>query len=170
MGGVMGVFRYEDDVLGVVRRLKDAGFARPIVLSPVPMEHALEEIYGERKSPVRRFSLAGGLTGALAGFSIATACALVFILPTGGRPVIAIPPFLVITYEMTILFGVLFTLLGFHIVSGLPAWQDHPYDPRFCVDRFGLIVPCAGEAQHTEAARLVREAGADEVRDVEDAS
>jgi hypothetical protein len=33
-------------------------------------------------------------------------------------------------HEMTILLGVLFTLIGFHVVSGLPAWQDHPYDER----------------------------------------
>ena len=96
--------------------------------------------------------------------------ARVFLLPTGGRPIISFPPFLIITYEMTILFGVLVTLLGFHVVSGLPAWQDHPYDARSGVDRFGVIVPCAGEPERVEAARLIREAGAEEVRDVEDAS
>jgi hypothetical protein len=170
MGGIMGIFEYEDDLLGLLRRLKDAGFARPIVLSPVPLEHELEAIYGERKSPVRRFSLAGGITGALSGFSIAVACSLVFVLPTGGRAVITFPPFLVISYEMTILFGVLFTLIGFHVVSGLPAWQDHPYDERLNVDRFGVIVPCSSEAQRNEAQRIIRESGAAEVREVEDAS
>jgi len=170
MGGIMGIFQYEDDLLRLVQQLKNAGFARPIVLSPVPLEHELEHIYGPRKSPVRRFSLAGGLTGAVGGFALAVACSLVFILPVGGRPVITFPPFLVITYEMTIFCGVLFTLLGFHVVSGLPAWQDHPYDERLAVDRFGVIVPCAGEAQRVDAERLIRGAGAEEVRDVEDAS
>jgi hypothetical protein len=170
MGGLMGIFQYEDDVLRLLQRMKDAGHARPIVLSPVPLEHHLEHIYGERKSAVRRFSLAGGLTGAVGGFALAVACSLAFVLPTGGRPVIAFPPFLVITYEMTILLGVLFTLIGFHVVSGLPAWQDHPYDPRFGVDRFGVVVACANESERESAARLIREAGAEEVRDVEDAS
>ena len=59
--------------------------------------------------------------GAVAGFGMAVATALTFILPTGGRAIISIPPYLIITYEMTILFGVLFTLFGFHVVSGLPA-------------------------------------------------
>ena len=169
-GGVMGVFQYEDDLLRLLPRLREAGFARPVVLSPVPLEHELEHIYGPRKSPVRRFSLVGGLTGAVGGFAMATACALVFILPVDGRPVIAFPPFLVISYEATILLGVLFTLLGFHVVSGLPAWQDHPYDERFGVDRFGLIVPCADQGQRAEAQRLIRGAGAEDVREVEDAS
>ena len=170
MGGVMGIFQYEDDLLRTVQQLKDAGFARPVVLSPVPLEHELEHIYGPRKSPVRRFSLAGGLTGAAAGFALAVACALVFVLPVAGRAVIPFPPFLVISYETTILFGVLFTLIGFHVVSGLPAWQDHPYDERFGIDRFGLIVPCTNEAQRYEAERLIQAAGAEEVREVEDAS
>jgi hypothetical protein len=169
-GGVMAIFQYEDDMLGLVRRLKEAGFARPIVLSPVPLEHELEHIYGERKSQVRRFSLFGAIFGGIGGFALAVACALVFVLPTGGRPVITFPPFLIITYEMTILMGVLFTLLGFHVVSGLPAWQDHPYDVRIGVDRFGVIVPCAGDEERSAATRLIREAGAEEVRDVEDAS
>src|SRR6185295_13456060 len=99
MGGVMGIFQYEDDLLRLVQQLKDAGFARPIVVSPVPLEHELEHIYGPRKSPVRRFSLAGGITGAISGFSLAVACAIVFVLPTAGRAVIPIPPFLIITYE-----------------------------------------------------------------------
>lgn len=170
MGGVMGIFQYEDDLLRSVQRLKDAGLPRPIVVSPVPLEHELEHIYGPRKSPVRRFSLAGGLTGAVAGFALAVACALVFVLPTAGRAVIPFPPFLVISYEMTILMGVLFTLIGFHVVSGLPAWQDHPYDERLNVDRFGVIVPCASDAQRSEAKRLIREGGAEDVREVEDAS
>jgi Alternative complex III, ActD subunit len=170
MGGMMGIFQYEDDLLAVLPSLRDAGFARPIVISPVPLEHELEHVYGPRKSPVRRFSLAGGITGALGGFAMAVACALVFVLPTGGRPVIPFPPFLVISYEMTILLGVLFTLLGFHIVSGLPAWQDHPYDERLAVDRFGVIVPCSDDAQRADAQRLIRAAGAEQVHDVEDAS
>jgi hypothetical protein len=166
----MGIFQYEDDLLRSVQQLKDAGFARPIVFSPVPFEHELEHIYGPRKSPVRRFSLAGGLIGAVSGFALAVFCALVFVLPSAGRAIIPFPPFLVISYEVTILFGVLFTLLGFHVVSGLPAWQDHPYDERFGIDRFGLIVSCTDEAQRSEAGRLIRTAGAEEVREVEDAS
>ena len=91
MGGLMGIFRYEDDLLNVLQRLKDAGFARPIVLSPVPLEHELEHIYGPRKSAVRRFALGGALTGGTGGFALAVACSLVFLLPTGGRPIITFP-------------------------------------------------------------------------------
>ncbi len=77
---------------------------------------------------------------------------------------IPFPPFLVITYEMTILLGVLFTLLGFHVVSGLPAWRDAPYDAATNVDRFSIVI----DAEDTGRVReIVREAGAEQVKEVE---
>ena len=135
-------------------------------MSPVPVHDAYEVLeYGV--SSVRRFSLMGAIVGAISGFSLAVACALVFILPTGGRAIIAVPPFLIITYEMTILFGVLATLLGFHFVSGLPAWRDAPYRREVIVDRFSVVVDYEEESQRADAERLLREAGAEDVHNME---
>ena len=97
---------------------------------------------------------------------MATATALVFILPTGGRAIITVPPFLIITYEMTILFGVLFTLLGFHFVSGLPAWRDRPYLSSASSDRFVVVVEGAAADQVARAEAIIRDAGADEIQHV----
>ena len=110
----------------------------------------------------------GAIIGAVSGFAMAVATALVFVLPTGGRAIISVPPYLVITYEMTILFGVLFTLFGFHVVSGLPAWRDRPYTPESNVDRFVVVVEGADDADAARAETILREAGAEETRRVED--
>jgi molybdopterin-containing oxidoreductase family membrane subunit len=133
----------------------------------LPLEEA-QEILGLHKSPVRRFTLAGAIFGAIAGFAMAAGTSLVFILPTGGRAIISIPPFLIITYEMTILFGVLFTLLGFHFVSGLPAWRDRPYLSSAGTDKFVVVVEGADGDQVARAETIIRDAGAEEVRHVED--
>lgn len=163
---VMGMFRYQEDSLDAAKKLKSSGFANPQMMSPVPVHDAYEVLeYGV--SSVRRFSLMGAIVGAISGFSLAVACALVFILPTGGRAIIAVPPFLIITYEMTILFGVLATLLGFHFVSGLPAWRDAPYRPEVIVDRFSVVVDYEEESQRADAERLLREAGAEDVHNME---
>ncbi|MGE4615691.1 MAG: DUF3341 domain-containing protein [Gammaproteobacteria bacterium] len=163
---VMGMFRYQEDSLDAAKKLKSSGFANPQMMSPVPVHDAYEVLeYGV--SSVRRFSLMGAIVGAISGFSLAVACALVFILPTGGRAIIAVPPFLIITYEMTILFGVLATLLGFHFVSGLPAWRDAPYRREVIVDRFSVVVDYEEESQRADAERLLREAGAEDVHNME---
>jgi len=91
----------------------------------------------------------------------------VFILPTGGRAIITVPPYLIITYEMTILFGVLFTLIGFHFVSGLPAWRDRPYLPSANIDRFLVVVENAAGDQVARAEAIIRQAGAEQIQHVE---
>ena len=163
---IMGTFMYEEDFLSAAENLKTSGFDNISLLSPVPLEEA-QEVLGLGKSPVRRFALAGAIIGAIAGFAMAAGTALVFILPTGGRAIITIPPFLIITYEMTILFGVLFTLIGFHFVSGLPAWRDRPYLPSANIDRFVVVVEGAEADQVARAEAIIRDAGADEIRHVE---
>lgn len=163
---ILGTFQYQEDSLAAVEQLKTSGFSNLHLMSPIPVHDAYETLE-LGVSSVRRFSLIGAIVGAISGFSLAVACALVFILPTGGRAIIAVPPFLVITYEMTILFGVLATLLGFHFVSGLPAWRDAPYHPRVIVDQFSVVVDYDEEHQRANAERLLREAGAEEVQNID---
>jgi molybdopterin-containing oxidoreductase family membrane subunit len=164
---IMATFAFEEDFLAAAENLKSSGFENISLLSPLPLEEA-QEVLELGKSPVRRFSLAGALIGAASGFAMAVATALVFILPTGGRAIIALPPYLVITYEMTILLGVLFTLLGFHVVSGLPAWRDKPYTEAANIDRFVVVVERTEGEQAARAEAIVRGAGAEEIMHVED--
>ncbi len=164
---IVGTFAFEEDFLAAAKNLRSSGFDDISLLSPVPLKEA-QEVLGLGKSPVRHYSLAGAIIGAISGFAMAAGTALVFILPTGGRAIITIPPFLIITYEMTILFGVLFTLIGFHFVSGLPAWKDRPYVPSANVDRFVVVVEGAAAEQAARAEAIIREAGAEEVRHMED--
>jgi molybdopterin-containing oxidoreductase family membrane subunit len=159
---IMGTFAYEEDFLAAAERLKASGFSDISLLSPLPLE-AAQEVLGLGKSPVRRFSLAGALIGGASGFAMAVATALVFILPTGGRAVIALPPYLVIAYEMTILFGVLFTLLGFHFVSGLPAWHDAPYLESANIDRFVVVVEGIEGEHASQVEAIIRAAGAEQI-------
>ncbi|MBI4006352.1 MAG: DUF3341 domain-containing protein [Gammaproteobacteria bacterium] len=163
---IMALFQYQDDFLNAARKLKASGFDRISLMTPIPM-HDAEKIAGLDKSPVRRFSLIGAILGGLSGFAMATACALVFILPTGGRAIITFPPFLVISYEMTILIGVLSTLLGFHIVSGLPAWRDKPYRMETSIDRFSLVVGFDPDDDPALAEKIMRDAGAEKIIQVE---
>ena len=164
---VMGSFAYEEDFLAAAKSLKTSGFDNISLLSPLPLEEA-QEVLELGKSPVRRFSLAGALFGAASGFAMSVATALVFILPTGGRAIITLPPYFVITYEMTILMGVLFTLIGFHFVSGLPAWRDKPYLPAANIDRFVVVVEGADGDRLAQAESIIRQAGAEDIQHVEE--
>jgi molybdopterin-containing oxidoreductase family membrane subunit len=104
------------------------------------------------------------LTGTATGFALTIWTALKWNLITGGKPVVSIPPFVVIAFEMTILLGGLCTLLGLLVTSRLPSFKLSPrYDPRFSADRFGIEVTCEA-AERRAVEDLLRGAGAEEVR------
>lgn len=165
----IGLFVNPHGALAAAGKLKGAGFAAPAVMSPIPLEGA-DEVLGEKKSVIKRFTLFGAILGGLAGFTLAAGTAVLYLHPTGGRPIIPFPPFLVITYEMTILFGILATVIGFLISARLPAIRERPYVPEAAVDRFAVTVSCDNDERCERAAAILREAGAEEVRNVEEES
>jgi hypothetical protein len=162
----IGLFHEPDAALEAAGRLKGAGFATPEILSPIPLE-GVEEVLGEKKSVIKRFTLFGGIIGGMSGFLLAAGTAVLFVHPTGGRPVITFPPFLIITYEMTILFGILATVIGFLISARLPAIKERIYVPESAVDKFAVAVACDNAEQCGRATEILHAAGADEVREVD---
>ena len=100
----LGVFDGPDAALASAGRLKGEGFASLDLMSPIPLE-GVEETLGKKKSVIKRFTFFGAIFGGLSGFALAAGTAVLYVHPTGGRPIITVPPFLIITYEMAILGG-----------------------------------------------------------------
>jgi hypothetical protein len=162
-GRYLGVFEEVDTAVKAIEGLRAAGMTDLESYSPLP-QHELEHALHRPQSPVRLFTLVGGLTGAAAGFALAIWTSLDWPLITGGKPIIALPPFVVIGFEMTILFGALATVLGLFINARLgPSRKDHAYDPSFSAGNFGVLVD-APAGQGSEARRILEEAGAADVQ------
>ena len=159
----VGLFHAPSTALVAAGELKGAGFARPSLMSPVPIE-GVEEVLGKKRSVIKNFTFFGAVFGGIFGFALAAGTAVLYLHPTGGRPIITIPPFLIITYEMTILFGILATVLGFLISARLPAIRERIYVPEAAVDKFAVIVACDDDEHRGRAEAILREAGAEEVR------
>jgi len=162
--GVLGVFAHLDTTVAAIKQLRSAGHADFTVYSPIP-RHEIEDALGQPVSPVRMFTLIGGISGCAIGAWLTLWMSADWPLVTGGKPVGSIPPYVVIMFEMTILFGALSTILGILLNALFAARRAGTiqYDPRFTNDRFGIFVPTAGD----KAARiesLLRDAGAEEVR------
>ncbi|MBI2152556.1 MAG: DUF3341 domain-containing protein [Candidatus Rokubacteria bacterium] len=162
---VLGIFAHVDTTVKAIRELRAQGFHDFTVYSPIPVEE-IETVLEENRpvSPVRLFTLIGGLTGMLTGFGLTIWSALKWGLVTGGKPIVSIPPFVIIAFELTILLGGLSTLLAILVLGKLPAVRrSSTYDPRFTVDRFGIAVSCAAE-RAPAVSRSLSQAGAEEVR------
>jgi hypothetical protein len=163
-GGVLGVFEDPHKSVEAVRKLKEDGYAGQIeVFAAVPPHGMLEE-FEVFKSPVGWFTLVGGLTGCTAGFVLCIGLALTWNLMVGGKLPAAIPPYVVIAFELTILIGALSTVAGLFINTKLgPPKLHRAYDPRFSENQIGVFVSCAREKM-PEVEGTLRGMGAGEVR------
>ena len=160
--GVMAVYYYVDDAATAVRMLRQHGWRKLSVFSPIP-HHEIERALEQGPSLVRWVTFTGGLLGITAGFSLCIYAALSYPLVVGGKELISIPPFVIIGYESMILCAGLFNLLGMLALGRLPQVTGQaPYDGRFSEDRIGIWVPCSGdEARQVE--QLLRGQNAEEV-------
>jgi molybdopterin-containing oxidoreductase family membrane subunit len=162
---VVGVFPFLDDLRACLARVEKTPFRIEDVYSPVP-RHEIQEALRTKPSPLRYFTLIGGGVGALLGLALAAYAHAQWNLITGGKPVLAWVPFFVIAFESCILVSVLSTLVGLSIMTRLPRLRlSDAYDPRFSQDRFGIVVSC-GESEQETLSRMLKEAGAEEVRTV----
>ncbi|MBW2315437.1 MAG: DUF3341 domain-containing protein [Deltaproteobacteria bacterium] len=165
MPTVLGVFDAPGDVAGVATKLRNRGYEDLEVYSPAPFEE-IEEALDEKPSGVRIYTLIGGLIGVVTGFFITIWMSNDWQIIVGGKPFASIPPYIIIAFELTILFGGLGTVLGMFIVGGLPkgalGTHDAGYDARFSAEEFGLVVTC-GERDVAEIDSLLRAFSATEV-------
>ena len=160
---VVGVFPFLDDLRACMGRVEKTPFRIENVYSPAP-RHEIQKAFRAKPSSIRYFTLIGGGVGAVFGLALAAYAHVQWNLVTGGKPVLAWIPFFVIAFECCILVSVLSTLIGLSIMTRLPRSRlPDDYDPRFSQDRFGIVISC-GESEQEAAARLLKEAGAEEIR------
>jgi hypothetical protein len=162
---VLGVFAHVDTTVEAIRQLRAKGFSDLTVYTPTPIEDIEQEVERVRPlSKVRLFTLIGGLTGTATGFFLTIWSSLIWSLLTGGKDPVSYPPFIIIAFELTILFGGLSTVLAILVLGRLPKIRpSRAYDPRFTLDRFGVAVTCPADRADTVRA-LLSAAGAEEVR------
>lgn len=162
--GVLGVFAHLDTTLDGIKQLRAAGHTDFTVYSPIP-RHEIEAALGQSVSPVRAFTLIGGIAGCAIGAWLTLWMSYDWPIVVGGKPIGSVAPYIIIMFEMTILFGALTTILGIVLNALFAARRSGSimYDPRFSNDRFGIFVP-AGSDKAAKIESLLRGSGADEVR------
>ena len=160
--GVLASFVHADAAAEAIRALKARGHRNLVVYSAAPF-HEVEEALDHSVSPVRLFTLIGGLTGCAAGFGMTIWMSLDWPVLVGGKTIASIPPYVVIAFELTILLGALSTVGAVALFAVLMGKRGIAYDPSYSDDRIGVFVP-AGPEQLRPVEQLLRTAGAVEVR------
>ena len=130
--GLMAEFDNVNDVITAARRVYGAGYRKIDAYSPFPLEE-LSEAIGFHKNGVALVCLVGGLLGCTGAFTLQWWINTIsYPINIGGRPFNSWPSFIIVTFEMTILFSGLSAVFGMLALNGLPM----PYHPVFNVPRF----------------------------------
>ena len=162
---LMGIFADLDDLLAAIKALD--GKAQDLTVYSPAAHGEIKEALRQKPSPVRYYTLFGGLFGLITGFSLAVYTVLQWKFVVSGKPIIPWIPFVIIGFEFLILFGVIISFAGMLIHSRLPRLLlPVHYDPRFSNDRFGLLIACSSQDRE-KLAGLLQEAGAEEIHDLE---
>jgi ActD protein len=162
MQGVLGSFRELDAAVHAIEDLRRQRLGDVTVYTPTP-RHELEEAIGNPPSPVRRFTLVGGLLGVTFGYWIAIWTSDYWPLVVGGKAVASWIPYTIIGFEVMVLVGALSTVYGMFILSRIPKiTQTIGFDSRFTGGHFGIYGETEPE-RLKEAEAALRETGAVEV-------
>ena len=90
------------------------------VYTPYPV-HEAEEILKVKTSPLRFFTLIGALSGLLFGFFFTSWASLDWPIMRGGKPILSFPAFIIVAFELTVLFGGVLSFIGYLLLAKLPS-------------------------------------------------
>jgi hypothetical protein len=159
---LLALFNNFDEAEAVISELSKAdlkGFNAVddlVIQSPIELPE-VEQLLGEKPVYVQWFTLIGAtLGGVLAFWLIAGSQANFYAQMKGGKPIVPIPPDFVLTYEMFILGGIYFTVIGFLICAGLPAKRSPLYSQNLTEGQIGVLVKGEEDAMATLRAIFIK--------------
>ena len=131
MSAVYGLYTDGQSAQQAVNRLRAAGIVeRDItVLSAQPMEE-YEFGHMDKATWMWWFACLGGLVGMSAGYGLAWVSEVSWAIDTGGLPVFAWWPNLIIMFEMTMLGAIVATVATLVVSALLPSRGRTLYDPE----------------------------------------
>ncbi len=152
------IFDSEHEFVAKVKELLDSGVPKKEihVFTPVHV-HEADEMLREKPTFVRVFAVVGAIAGCISGLALTEYSVWRYpVLVTGGKPLFAVLPYMVIMFELTILFGSLATFAGFLLLARLP-YLPRIIDPLEYGNNFAIVVgrdPRPGMGHPSEASVL----------------
>ena len=162
---ILAIYSYMDLLIDTIKELRSKGFEDIRAFSPVPsheIEDALDK--GYEPSKVKYFTLCGAILGACVGAAFTVLTSLDWPIVTSAKPIVSVPPYMIIIFECMILIGGLSTFLGLIINSRLRKNVDPiHYDDRFSNDKFGILVTF-DNADFEQVEHILRDFGSEELK------
>jgi hypothetical protein len=163
---IVGVFEDEDILIESVRKIRSAGVKIHEVYSPFPV-HGLDEALGYKRSRLPIAAFIFGMTGtALALIMQIWMLGFDWPMIIGGKNFASLPPFIPVTFELTVLLAALGMVATFMIVSDMkPYGWPRQFDVRSTDDKHVMAIDLALNSGKTkdDLSRILKDSGASEV-------
>ena len=166
MTAIYGLFDAPDAAQRAYTGLKRAGIpTRDIaVISGEPFE-AFEFSHRDHSMILFRLALVGGIIGFISAVALVQGTSVAWPLVTGGMPIVAWYPYLVVIFEMTMLGAIVTTVVSLLVTSKLPKFGKTLYDPAVSDGKILVGVPVTGPAE--AISDTFKQAGASAVKTVD---
>jgi len=163
---VVGCFDNEEVLFPAVKKVRTAGYKIRDVYTPFPV-HGLDHALGLRETSLHTAGFIYGITGtATALGGISWILTYDWPLNIGGKPHFALPAWIPITFELTVLFAAVGMVYTFCYLCQLaPFVKKHHFHPRATDDLFVMVIECTDKTNVDDLKDFLSSNGAIEVNE-----
>ncbi len=158
---VVGCFDDEAVLFPAVKKVRTAGYKIHDVYTPFAV-HGLDRALGLRETSLHTAGFIYGITGTSTALgSITWILAKDWPLNFGGKPHFALPAWIPITFELTVLFAAVGMVITFCYLCQLaPFVKKHHFHPRATDDLFVMVIECTDKTNENDLTAFLSANGA----------
>jgi hypothetical protein len=158
---VVGCFDEEKVLFPAVKKVRTAGYKIHDVYTPYPV-HGLDHAIGLRETSLHTAGFIYGITGTITALGcISWIFTKDWPLNIGGKPQFALPAWIPIIFELTVLFAAVGMVLTFcYLCQMAPFVKKHHFHLRATDDLFVMVIECTDKTDATDLQAFLSNAGA----------
>jgi mono/diheme cytochrome c family protein len=168
---VAGLFESPDAIIAAAEKVNAKGYKFYDINTPYPV-HGMDKAMKLKPSMMGYFALAFGLTGTTFALILLAFTAFDYPLNIGGKPSFALPAFIPITFELTVLFAAIGTVVGllfvfFKMPDNNNPLHDTNYMKQCTSSLYGVCIEAKDALfNETETTQFLREIGATDIETI----
>ncbi len=160
----VGCFDDEEVLFPAVKRVRKAGYKIHDIYTPMPI-HGLDTAMGLRDTSLHTAGFIYGITGTITALSFMT---WIFTqdwpMNIGGKPHFALPAWIPIMFELTVLFSAVGMVLTFcYLCQMAPFVKKHHFHLRSTDDIFVMVIECTPKTNEGDLTAFLQSIGAKEI-------
>jgi hypothetical protein len=164
---IVGIFDDESVLLSAVKKVRGSDVKIHECYTPYPV-HGLDDELGYKRSRISIAAFMFGITGTcLAFLMMIYMMGIDWPMIIGGKDYVAIPSFVPVGFEVTVLLAALGMVATFFVISNLkPYGKPRIYDIRSTDDKHVMAIDLAKNKKSTdELSSILKDSGAVEINE-----